>query len=150
MPTVHATPSGSPGFASDAIIRSGPNPTLDATASAVTLTADQFLSGMYEHDPGGAVSDVLPTAAQVITALQQRGIIPTLGMCGDLWYINRADGAEAITVTAGDDLSLWPTALVIDQNETALLHWSITALEAPYGADADNNIDVLWVLGQAS
>lgn len=128
------------------IVRQGPTPSTDMTAGAVTLSPAQVLGGLFKHDPGGAVSDVLPAANDIFALLNSRGIAPALGLCWDLWYLNMADAAEAITVTAGDDLTLFPAALVIDQSETAMLHFVITALDTP----TDANIDVYWVLGQAA
>lgn len=74
-----------------------------ATATAVTLTANQTLAGIILQDPaGGAVTTTLPTAALLLAEIEARiGGDAPIGLTFDLLIRNTADAAETITVAAG-------------------------------------------------
>ena len=74
-----------------------------ATATSVTLTAMQMLSGLILQDPaGGAVTTTGPTAALLLAEIAARigGDVP-IGLSFMLVIRNTADAAETITVAAG-------------------------------------------------
>jgi hypothetical protein len=88
-----------------------------ATATAVTLTPYQLLTGLILQDPsGGAVATTLPTAADLVAAYN--GVAAN----SSLRFVirNTADAAEAITTTVSTGITANATdILAIAQNETA-------------------------------
>lgn len=98
-----------------------------ATAGNLTYTAAQVLSGFINRDPaGGARSDVTPTAAEIVGAIDNC-------MIGDsvmLTIRNAADAAETITVTAGTNVTLTGT-MTIAQNYLREFLVTVTAVTTP-------------------
>jgi hypothetical protein len=89
-----------------------------STADAVTYTAAQLLGGLIIRDPaGGARSDITPTAALIIAAMTQAGV----GNSFEFTIKNAADDAEAITVTAGTDVTLTGTMTIAQNNSKRFL-----------------------------
>lgn len=88
------------------------------TASALTLTAAQILSGFVRHDPsGGAATDTLPTAALLIAAIPNAAV----GTKFEFVLQNDADAAETITVAAGTGGTLAGTATIAQNNSKRFL-----------------------------
>ena len=88
------------------------------TAGAATYTAAQLLGGLILRDPaGGARSDVTPTAALIIAAIDQAGV----GNSFEFTIRNTADAAETITVTAGTDVTLSGTMTIAQNNSKRFL-----------------------------
>lgn len=106
-------------------------PTVDATATALTLTGAMLAGGIIEHDPaGGDATDTTATAAAIDAA------IPGLAV-GDAFVvhlINTADAAETITLAGGADVTInAQNALqTVTQNEAALLVFIKTATTPTY------------------
>ncbi len=90
------------------------------TAGAVTYTTAQMLGGIILRDPNGAGrSDVTPPAALLVSGLPpQARIAEGTFICH---LINTANGAETITLTAGNGVTLVPATVTVAQNENALL-----------------------------
>jgi hypothetical protein len=88
-------------------------PATISTAAAVTLTAAQLLGGLVLRDPNGAArSDVTPTAAQLVAAIQ--GAMVGLSFVATIK--NTADAAETITITAGAGVTLNGTMTIAQNN----------------------------------
>jgi len=88
------------------------------TAGVATYTAAQLLGGLILRDPaGGDRSDVTPTAALIIAAIHQAGA----GSSFEFTIRNTADDAEAITVTAGTDVTLSGTMTIAQNNSKRFL-----------------------------
>lgn len=88
------------------------------TAGAATYTAAQLLGGLITRDPNGAArSDVTPTAALIIAALNQAGV----GNAFEFTIRNTADAAETITVTAGTGVTLSGTMTIAQSNSKRFL-----------------------------
>src|SRR5690242_21789308 len=84
--------------------------TTDTTAGALTYTAAMLLGGMILRDPNGAGrSDVTPTAAQILAALEGKAQI---GQGFRFTIRNTADAAETITLTAGTGVTLSGTMTI--------------------------------------
>lgn len=106
---------GSPKQAMLALFPNFTTITTDATAGALTYTAAMLLGGLIARDPAGAGrSDVTPTAALIIEALGGADKV-RIGQSIMFAIVNTADAAEAITVTAGDSVTL-TGHMVIAQN----------------------------------
>lgn len=89
-----------------------------STADAVTYTAAQLLGGLIIRDPaGGARSDVTPTAALIIAAIEQAGV----GNSFEFVIKNAADASETITVTAGTGVTLEGTMTIAQNNSKRFL-----------------------------
>lgn len=83
------------------------------TGGVVTYTAAQLLGGLILRDPNGASrSDVTPTAADIIAALNK----PATGAAFEFTIRNTANGAETITLTAGSDVTLSGTMTIAQNN----------------------------------
>ncbi len=102
--------------------------TLD-TASALTLTVAQILSGFILRDPNGAArTDTTPTATAIINAL---GIGAVVGSAFNLTIQNTGTIKEFLTIAGGAGVTLVPTAIVIDANESLTLRFIITSVTSP-------------------
>jgi hypothetical protein len=103
-------------------------PATITTAGAVTYTAAQLLNGLIFRDPNGASrSDVTPTAALIVAALEERRPGRTHAGTSFCCVIkNDADAAETITVTAGTGVTLKGT-MTIAQNAQRLFHVYVTS-----------------------
>jgi len=85
------------------------------TAGAVTYTAAQLLGGLILRDPAGAGrTDVAPTAAQIIAALNK----PTTGASFEFVIRNTADAAETITLGGSPAGITYSGTMTIAQNNT--------------------------------
>jgi hypothetical protein len=92
--------------------------TTDATAGVRTYTAAELIGGMILRDPsGGARSDVLPTAAQIVGAIT--GCI--VGSAFEFTIRNTADNAETITITLGAGVTLSGTMTIAQNNSKKFL-----------------------------
>jgi len=92
--------------------------TTKATAAAVTFTADEVLGGLILRDPAGASrADLLPTAASLITALDN----PEIGASFEFTIRNTADAVETITVTTNTGLTLSGTMTIAQNNSKRFL-----------------------------
>lgn len=88
------------------------------SASAATYTAAQLLGGLILRDPAGSArSDVTPTAALILAALDA----PVTGQSFEFTIRNTADAAETITVTAGTDVTLSGTMTIAQNNSKRFL-----------------------------
>jgi hypothetical protein len=97
-----------------------------STADAVTYTAAQVLGGYIIRDPaGGARSDVTPTAALLIAAIDGAAV----GDSFEFIIENTADEAETITITAGVGVTLSGT-MTIAQNYSKRFLAVVTAADA--------------------
>src|SRR5690242_6722136 len=102
--------------------------TTDTTAGALTYTAAMLLGGLILRDPNGAGrSDVTPTAAQILAALEGKA---TVGQGFEFTIRNTADAAETITVTAGTGVTLSGT-MTIAQNNSKRFLAVITGISTP-------------------
>lgn len=80
-------------------IFSQPTPASIATAGNVTYTGAQVLTGLILRDTGGANrTDVLPTAASMVTAL---GSAAAVGAAVDFLIVNTSAGAFTVQITMG-------------------------------------------------
>ncbi len=100
-----------------------------ATAGAQTYTAADILSGVIVRDPNGASrSDVLPTAALLVAAVEN----PQIGDMFEVLITNGADAAEVITLTAGTGVSFdtnqTASSRVIGQNTSKVVRILLTAV----------------------
>lgn len=101
--------------------------TTDSTAGALTYTAAQLLGGLILRDPnGGARSDVTPTAALIVAAIDNCAI----GDSFEFTIRNTADAGETITVTAGTDVTLSGTMTIAQSNSKRFLA-VVTAVGTP-------------------
>lgn len=73
-----------------------------ATDAATTLTADQVTHGIVTMTPGAARNLTTPTAAAIVAAVPE----PRIGTCFELTVINAAAATHAITLVAGDSVTL--------------------------------------------
>lgn len=88
--------------------------TTDATVGNNTWTIAEMLGGLLLRDAaGGARSDVTPTAAAIVAGIPCATADDTF----EVTIVNTADMAEAITLTAGTDVTLIPASLVFTQDE---------------------------------
>jgi len=93
-----------------------------STAGVVTYTAAQFLGGLILRDPNGAGrSDVSPTAALLIAAMQNAGGPAIVGSSFEFTLRNTADAAETITMTAGTGVTLSGTMTIAQNNSKRFL-----------------------------
>ena len=100
------------------------------TADNVTYTAAQVLDGIIRRDcNGGARTDVLPTAALLLGAMQQEEI----GDVVKCLFINESDAAETITLSAGAGGSFAQPAatLTIPQNTSRMAFIRVTDAATP-------------------
>ena len=89
-----------------------------STASAVTFTAAQILGGLILRDPnGGARADKVPTAANLIAALEDS----FTGLSFEFTIRNTADAAETITLTANTGATLSGTMTIAQNNSKRFL-----------------------------
>lgn len=80
--------------------------TVESTAAAVTYDAADILGGFILRDcNGGARSDVLPTAANLVSAF--KGCVA--GSAVRFIVRNTSDGAEAITLVANTGTTIEPS-----------------------------------------
>lgn len=99
------------------------------TAGAATYTAAQVLAGIIVRDcAGSGRTDVLPTAALLVAAMHN----PRIGEVIDLMIVNGSDGAETITIAAGNGGGFnslqQATSKDIAQNVTKTLKIRITGV----------------------
>ena len=88
-------------------------PATHADAAAVTYTAAELLGGLILRDCNGAGrSDVTPTAAQLVAAVQ--GARP--GLSFEFSLLNNSSGATTCTVTAGAGVTLSGTMTIAQNN----------------------------------
>lgn len=93
-------------------------PVTIATATAVTLTPADILSGLILQDSaGGAVTTTLPTAALLVAALPDAQI----GTSFRFTIRNTSDAAETNTVAAGTGGTLSGTATIAQNNSKEFL-----------------------------
>jgi len=104
-----------------------------ATATAVTLTAMQMLSGIILQDPVGGVTTTGPTAALLLAEIGARlvnGDVP-IGLTFSLLIRNTADAAETITVAAGTGGTVTGGGtMTIAQNNSKLFLVRVTGVGA--------------------
>lgn len=110
----------------------GPAATSDATAGNRTYTAAEILGGVIVRDCAGAGrSDVLPTAALLVAAMQE----PAVGDIVKCTIINGSDAAETITIGAGSggafDTNQTAASRVIPQNASKTILIRITNVGTP-------------------
>lgn len=100
-----------------------------ATAGAVTYTARQILDGLILRDPnGGARSDVVPTAAQILAQIQA----PRVGEFFEFVVRNTADANETITLDAtGATGTTLSGTMTIAQNNSKRFRVQITGVATP-------------------
>jgi len=93
--------------------------TTNNTASDQTYTAAQIIAGMILRDPnGGARSDTLPTAANIVAAIP--GAVVGTGF--EFTIRNTADASETITVaTPGAPVTLSGTMTIAQNNSKRFL-----------------------------
>jgi hypothetical protein len=108
---------------------SRPTVTSDATAGARTYTAAEILGGIIVRDCAGAGrSDVLPTAALLVAAMEK----PRIGDVLRVYIVNGSDAAEAITIGAGTggtfNANQTATSRVIPQNASKDICIQITGV----------------------
>ena len=104
-------------------------PTAIATADDVTLTAAQLLKSFINRDPAGAVrTDTTPTATKIVNAL---GIGVVAGSSFDVVYRNTGSLGEIITFAGGTSVTLAPTSITLNANETILLRFVVTNAATP-------------------
>lgn len=87
------------------------------TAGNVTYTAANVVNGFIIRDPnGGARTDVTPTAAELLA--QARTVLGNIAVGSNFTFeiANTADASEAITISAGSGVTLWPASQSIAQN----------------------------------
>jgi hypothetical protein len=106
-------------------------PTSDATAGARTYTAAEILGGIIVRDcAGGSRSDVLPTAALLVAAMDR----PRIGDTIKCYIINGSDAAEVITIGAGTgggfDANQIAASRVIPQNASKDCYIRLTGVVA--------------------
>ncbi len=98
-----------------------------ATAGNVTYTAAQLLGGFILRDGnGGARTDVLPTAALLVAAMN--GVQPGVGF--EFTIRNTSTTAISITMSAGTGATLSPTSQAIAQNNGKRFLIVITTITA--------------------
>ena len=107
------------------------------TAGAVTYTAAEYLGTLIARDPNGSArADTTPTAAQLVAYLYS-GVKEVLGgntsQLIETLYINTADAAEALTITAGTGVTLVGD-VTVSQNEAKHLYFRFTNVNS--GAEA--------------
>ena len=68
-----------------------------AAGTAKTVTAAQMIGGLVLHDPTGASTDTLDTAANLVAAMPGAAV----GQSFYFDFVNIADASETITVAAG-------------------------------------------------
>jgi hypothetical protein len=101
-------------------------PAADATGGAITYTVAQMFQGLIIRNGGGAVSDVTPTAAALVAAIDNCAI-------GDSWEFaieNDSAGATNITLTGGTNVTIVGTATVA-QLYTKRFLCVVTAVATP-------------------
>lgn len=92
--------------------------TTDATAGVKTYTAAELIGGLILRDPaGGSRNDVSPTAALIVAGFAG-GVV---GSSFEFTIRNAADAAEAITLTAGDGVTLSGTMTIAQNNSKRFL-----------------------------
>lgn len=110
-----------------------PAPASVATAGNVTFTAAQVLNGMILRDTGGANrTDVLPTAAQLVAALNNNGSVVAsgayVGQTIALTIMNTSAGAftDQITMGTGGTSGTANVLSPIAQSASKTFHIQIT------------------------
>ena len=103
--------------------------TSDATAGARTYTAAEVLGGIIVRDCAGAGrSDVLPTAALLVAAMDR----PRIGDTIRCYIVNGSDAAETLTIGAGTggafDTNQTATSRVIPQNSSKDVYIRLTGV----------------------
>jgi len=89
----------------------------------------QLLSGFINRDPNGASrTDTTPTATQIVNAL---GVGVVVGSVFDLIIRNTGTIKEFLTIAGGTGVTLAPTAIVIDANESLTLRFIVTNVATP-------------------
>lgn len=97
------------------------------TAGAETYTAAELLTGIYRRDPNGAArTDTTDTGTNIETAMAAKGAVVN-GDAFEVYLINDADAAEAITLAGGTGVTIANVGQTIAQNEAALLVFIRTA-----------------------
>ena len=96
------------------------------TAGDFAITAAAIAGGIITRDPnGGARTDTFPTGALIETAIPGLPI----GASFSCYYINTANGAEAITLAVATGVTISNVGQTIGQNEAALLLFRKTAAD---------------------
>ncbi len=103
--------------------------TSDATAGARTYTAAEVLGGIIVRDCAGAGrSDVLPTAALLVAAMDR----PRIGDTIRCYIVNGSDDEETLTIGAGTggafDTKQTATSRVIPQNSSKDVYIRLTGV----------------------
>ena len=84
-----------------------------ATASAVTYTGLQIISGLILRDTAGAArADLFPTAVEIFAALNH----PTVGASFDIHIRNTSSAANTITMTTNTGLTLSGVMTIAQNN----------------------------------
>lgn len=77
-------------------------PLTAATDAATTLTAEQAINGIVTMTPGAGRNLTTPTAAAIVAAIPE----PRVGARFELTVVNAAAATHAITLVAGDSVTL--------------------------------------------
>lgn len=89
-----------------------------SAAEVVAYTAAQILGGLILRDPnGGARSDTLPVAADIVAAIPNCKV----GTAFEFTIRNTADAAETITVSTATGLTLSGTMTIAQNNSKRFL-----------------------------
>lgn len=100
------------------------------TASALTYTAANLLSGFIKRDPNGAArADLFPTAASIVASIMGC----EAGTSFDLEVRNTADAAETITITTNTGLTLSGTMTIAQNNQKRFI---VIVTNATIGSEA--------------
>ena len=115
--------------------------TADVTAGPSTYTMANLLKGVILRDPtGGSRSDVTPTAALIVAGMP----VAAVGNCFMFVIQNTADAAEVITLTAGVGVTLDPTLITLDRQQTGIFLAVVTNVGA--GTQA---VTIYWLNREA-
>ncbi len=139
MPTLGLFPWGktsTPAIPSDGFGVNGPLrkfgvPITLSTASDLTYTIAQLLSGYILRDPtADARNDVFPTATKIVNGL---GPSVVVGSYIDFWIKNSATsgGTKDLIPIAGAGITLSPSAAEIAKLQTAVYRAMVTNVDTP-------------------
>ena len=114
------------------VIYNTPAPASYNTAGAVTYLASDLIGGIIVRDPNGSPrTDVLPTAALMVTAMSE-SIPARVGDTIFFLIINGSSGANTITITAGTggalDANQNSAAAAIQQNSSKEIALRLTSV----------------------
>jgi hypothetical protein len=116
--------------------------TADVTAGASTYTMANLLKGVILRDPtGSSRSDVTPTAALIVAGLPVKAV----GNCFMFIIQNISDSTENITLTAGVGVTLDPTTIVLQPNQTGI--FLVVATNVGAGTET---VTIYWLNREAT